>query len=190
MNIHSIASTTSQPTAPAAAPRNKQMFQKLGSSLASGNLDAAKETLTRLQQNAPAPAEGQTNPIAGKFDAISTAIDAGDLKAARAAFKDLKSSLTHPMGMPPGHARKALATASPADVFAFSLKFNLNWKQTPPVDDTDPTTGTDTTPDTTPTTGTDTTTGTDPATTPSTDPATTPQPDPTAPIGSTLDVTA
>jgi hypothetical protein len=85
----------------------KQSFNNLGSALESGNLSDAKAALEELQKNAPKQASNASSPMSQKMDALSKAIDSGDLKAAQDAFADIKTTMSqrppgHPSGPPPG----------------------------------------------------------------------------------------
>lgn len=87
----------------------KQSFNNLGSALESGNLSDAKTALAELQKNAPKQAGGSSNPMSQKMEALSKAIDSGDVKAAQDAYADIKQTMSQrpagrPSGPPPGGA--------------------------------------------------------------------------------------
>ena len=87
----------------------KQTFNNLGSALESGNLSDAKTALEELQKNAPKQASNSSNPMSQKMEALSKAIDSGDVKAAKEAYADIKQTMSQrpagrPSGPPPGGA--------------------------------------------------------------------------------------
>ena len=87
----------------------KQSFDNLGSALESGNLSDAKTALEEIQKNAPKNASNSSNPMAQKMEALSKAIDSGDVKAAQDAYADIKQTMSQrpagrPSGPPPGGA--------------------------------------------------------------------------------------
>jgi hypothetical protein len=87
----------------------KQLFNDLGSALESGNLSDAKTALEELQKNAPKQASDTSNPMTQKMEALSKAIDSGDVKAAQDTYADIKQALSQrpagrPSGPPPGGA--------------------------------------------------------------------------------------
>jgi len=87
----------------------KQSFNNLGSALESGNLSDAKTALAELQKNAPKQASNASNPMSQKMEALSKAIDSGDVKAAQDAYADIKQTMSQrpagrPSGPPPGGA--------------------------------------------------------------------------------------
>jgi len=71
----------------------KQSFNDLGSALESGNLSDAKDALAELQKNAPKSSGKANDPMSSKMDALSQALDSGDLKAAQAAYTDIKNTM-------------------------------------------------------------------------------------------------
>lgn len=100
----------------------RSSFQGLGRALASGNLSEGKEALTQLQKHAPAHAARGNDPISKKMDALTTAVDSGDLQSARDAYAEIKKTMSQrpppgtdraggsstppPGGPPPGGANK------------------------------------------------------------------------------------
>ena len=72
----------------------KQAFQNLGKALEAGNLDDAKKALAQLQANAPAQAKNDKNPMSAKMEALSKAVESGDLKAAQEAYSDIKKTMS------------------------------------------------------------------------------------------------
>lgn len=72
----------------------KQLMQKLGNALDSGNLSDAKDVLAKLQKNAPTQAGNGGNPLITKIETLSKSIESGDLKGAQAAYADIKSSIS------------------------------------------------------------------------------------------------
>ena len=91
----------------------KQSFKDLGAALESGNLSDAKEALAKLQKNAPAKASNDKNPMSEKMDALSQAVDSGDIQAAQEAYADIKKAMKQRPsgggagGPPPGGAPPA-----------------------------------------------------------------------------------
>ena len=133
MQISSVNNISYQPAEGAQSfAKIKQAFQKLGSSLESGNLADAKEALAQLQKNAPKQSGQDSNPMSAKLDALSKAVDSGDLKAAQDAYADVKKTMSErpsgggrsgraggpppggapPSGSPPSGASKSSSTAS------------------------------------------------------------------------------
>jgi soluble cytochrome b562 len=82
----------------------KQTFDELGSALKAGKLVDAKKALDQLKQNAPAQAANGNNPISEKMDALSKAVDSGDLKAAQNAYADIKKAMPQRPGASTGGA--------------------------------------------------------------------------------------
>ncbi len=68
----------------------RQSFQSLGTALDAGNLTDAKKALAQLQANAPAQAKNDKNPLSAKMEALTKAVESGDLQAARKAYSDIK----------------------------------------------------------------------------------------------------
>lgn len=102
----------------------KQLFQNLGSALASGNLSDAKNELEQLQKNTPAGNGNGDNPITAKVEKMSKAINSGDLKGAQDAYADIKKTMsqqpagqgraggTPPGGTPPSGAKQESGASS------------------------------------------------------------------------------
>lgn len=89
--------------------KTKQSFENLGSALESGNLSDAKKALEELQKNAPKNASNASNPMSQKMEALTKAIDSGDVKSAQDAYADIKKTMAQrpagrPSGPPPGGA--------------------------------------------------------------------------------------
>jgi soluble cytochrome b562 len=87
----------------ASMAKAKQRFEEIGTALDANNIDAAKQALAQLQQNAPANNGEGNDAVAGKVEALSKALDAGDASAAKAAYADLQQTLesqrtSHPPG--------------------------------------------------------------------------------------------
>jgi hypothetical protein len=110
MQVNSIGTASFRP-AGGVSPfaKLKQSFEKVGSALDSGNLTDAKQALTQLQKDAPPQAGKGDNPLSAKMETLSKALDAGDLKAAQAAYADIKKTISQgppaggrPAGMPGG----------------------------------------------------------------------------------------
>ena len=72
----------------------KQSFQDLGKALDAGNLDDAQKALAQLQASAPAQAKNANNPMSAKTEALNKAVKSGDLEAARAAYADIKQTMS------------------------------------------------------------------------------------------------
>lgn len=72
----------------------KQSFQNLGKALDAGNLDDAQKALAQLQANAPAQAKNDNNPMSAKMEALSKAVESGDLEAAKEAYSDIKETMS------------------------------------------------------------------------------------------------
>ena len=65
----------------------KHSFDNLGSALESGHLSDAKAALEELQKNVPKQASNASNPMSQKMDALSKAIDSGDLKSSSGCLR-------------------------------------------------------------------------------------------------------
>lgn len=115
MQVGSVSSKASvQPPSSSDMAKMKQLFQKLGTAIESGNQADAKAALAQIQKNAPKQQAGKSdNPMAAKMEALSKAIESGDMTAAKTAFADVKQALTQrpaggagggqrPGGPPPG----------------------------------------------------------------------------------------
>ena len=96
----------------------KSQFDQLGKALDSGDLTAAKQAYSAIQQNAP---QGQSDqgPMAqmkSKIDQLGQALDSGDLAAAKTAYSAIQQSAPkgEPKGAPPagGASPSAGATTS------------------------------------------------------------------------------
>lgn len=99
----------------------KQLFLRLGSALATGDVSAANQAFTELQKYAPNPTEDRAHQINASLAAVGKALQAGDLKSAQAAYAATKTAATRTDsgkapgagGPPPGGGnRKAAATSS------------------------------------------------------------------------------
>jgi hypothetical protein len=80
----------------------KSQFDQLGKALDSGDLTAAKQAYSAIQQNAP-QGTGDQGPMAqmkSKVDQLGQALDSGDLTAAKKAYSAIQQS--SPQGMPKG----------------------------------------------------------------------------------------
>jgi hypothetical protein len=107
----------------------KQAFEDLGGALDSGDLSAAKEALSTLQENAPAKAKNdKNNPMAAKMETLSKAIESGDLDAAKEAYADIKTTMAQgpqggrPAGPPPGPPPSSSGKTSGASCSSSSNK--------------------------------------------------------------------
>jgi len=83
----------------------KSQFDQLGKALDSGDLAAAKQAYSAIQQNAPLGA-GDQGPMAqmkSKMDQLGQALDSGDLAAAKTAYSAIQQSAPKggPKGAPP-----------------------------------------------------------------------------------------
>jgi hypothetical protein len=80
----------------------KSLFDQLGKALDSGDLTAAKQAYSAIQQNAP-QGQGDQGPMAqmkSKMDQLGQALDSGDLAAAQKAYSAIQQSA--PKGSPKG----------------------------------------------------------------------------------------
>ena len=77
-----------------------QDFKKLSSSLQAGDLAAAQQAYSAMQQLLPnqsqsgQPATSGTSPIGSDFKALGQALQSGDLSSAQSAFSQLKTDLS------------------------------------------------------------------------------------------------
>jgi hypothetical protein len=83
----------------------KSQFDQLGKALDSGDLTAAKQAYSAIQQNAP-QGQGDQGPVAqmkSKMDQLGQALDSGDLAAAKTAYSAIQQSAPKggPKGAPP-----------------------------------------------------------------------------------------
>jgi len=83
----------------------KSQFDQLGKALDSGDLTAAKQAYSAIQQNAP-QGQGDQGPMAemkSKMDQLGQALDSGDLAAAKKAYSTIQQSAPKggPKGAPP-----------------------------------------------------------------------------------------
>ena len=114
MQIDATNSATHQPTGSEPPGKMKQLFQRLGSALESGNLSDAKKALSQLRANAPASANNDGNPIAQKIVALGRALDSGDIEAAQAVY----NSVPQMMSQPSGGVAQARGSGSPPPAIA------------------------------------------------------------------------
>ena len=107
MQISSVSQSSIQPTGGSEnANKMRQLFQKLGSALESGNQADAKDAMAQIQKNAPPQAsQDANNPMATKMAALSKAVDSGDMTAAKTAFADVKEAMSQRPQAPAGGAR-------------------------------------------------------------------------------------
>jgi len=86
LNISSATSATQW------SPANNP-FQQLSQALSSGNLSAAQQAYTQLQQNAPQGSQSsQGNPGQSAFAALGQALQSGNLAGAQSAFAQIQQS--------------------------------------------------------------------------------------------------
>jgi hypothetical protein len=83
----------------------KSQFDQLGKALDSGDLTAAKQAYSAIQQNAP-QGQGDQGPMAqmkSNIDQLGEALDSGDLAAAKKAYSAIQQSAPKggPKGAPP-----------------------------------------------------------------------------------------
>ena len=83
----------------------KSQFDQLGKALDSGDLTAAKQAYSAIQQNAP-QGQGDQGPMAqmkSKMGQLGQALDSGDLAAAKTAYSAIQQSAPKggPKGAPP-----------------------------------------------------------------------------------------
>jgi hypothetical protein len=94
MEITSVSSLSYQPARGAESFNTmKQLFDKLGNALESGNLSEAQDAMTELQKNAPPQSGNDNNPMKTKMEKLSQSLESGDLTAAQEAYADVKSTL-------------------------------------------------------------------------------------------------
>lgn len=70
----------------------KQIFEEIGKALDSGNLEAAKAALGKLQNSTPERADNAGGPVAKRMEDLSEAVESGNLEAARSAFEGIRES--------------------------------------------------------------------------------------------------
>ena len=72
----------------------KTDFDKLGSLIESGDLEAAKQAYAAMKERMQArPGQGGEDPMASDFSAIGEALESGDLEAAQEAWSTMQSKL-------------------------------------------------------------------------------------------------
>ncbi len=98
MQIGATYSATHQPAGSEPPGKIKQLIQRLGSALESGNLSDAKKALSQLRANAPSSANNDGNPIAQKIVALGRALDSGDIEAAQAVYNSVPQMMAQPSG--------------------------------------------------------------------------------------------
>jgi hypothetical protein len=72
--------------------RMKQIFEEIGKALDSGNLEAAKAALGKLQNSTPDRTESEGGPMAKRMEELSEAVESGNLEAAQSAFEGIRES--------------------------------------------------------------------------------------------------
>lgn len=70
----------------------KQIFEEIGKALDSGNLEAAKAALGKLQNSTAAPSGEAGGPMAKRMAQLSEAVESGQLETARSAFEEIRES--------------------------------------------------------------------------------------------------
>lgn len=90
----------------------KQAFSSLEAAINSGDLTTAAAALTQLEKNAP-PQSSQ-NPLSDKVEALSQAIDAGNVSNAKDAFAEIKKAIANLPGGVRASAPSSSDTASKA----------------------------------------------------------------------------
>jgi hypothetical protein len=94
MEITSMSSISYQPVRGAESLNTtKQLFDKLGNALESGNLTDAQDAMTELQKYAPPKAGNDNNPMKAKMEELSQSLESGDLAAAQKAYAEVKSAM-------------------------------------------------------------------------------------------------
>ena len=77
----------------------KQDFKALDQAMQSGDLQAAQNAFSKLQQGEQnkgggrASANGGSNPMQKDFEALSSALSSGDIKSAQDAFSTIKQNM-------------------------------------------------------------------------------------------------
>ncbi len=96
----SFASVQDQMQTQSRAQQINQDFKQLSSSLQAGDMAAARQAYTAMQQLLPnqapnsQPATSGANPIGSDFKALGQALQSGDLSSAQSAFSQLKTDIT------------------------------------------------------------------------------------------------
>ena len=135
MQISSVSNLSYQPAgAHESFGKMKELFNKLGSALESGDLSAAQDAMTELQKNAPSQSGNDNNPIKAKMDKLSQALQSGDITAAQDAYADIKDTLAQgpPSGSgpaggpPPGKANQSQSVSSSSSSNTVYEKADLN----------------------------------------------------------------
>ena len=118
MQINSVSNVSYQPAGNSeSGSKVKQLFDKLGSALESGNLSDAKDAMTELQKYAPPQTGNDDNPMKAKMEKLSQALDSGDVTSAKDAYADIKKTMAQrpasgqgrPAGQPPSGAGPSAA---------------------------------------------------------------------------------
>jgi hypothetical protein len=135
MQITSVTNLSYQPAGGVESfAKVKQLFQDLGTALESGKISDAKDAMAQIQKNAPAQAGNRNNPMSSKIETLSKALDSGDLKAAQAAYADIKNAMSQrapagasraggPGGTPPnGATRSSGASESSSSTKVYDKK--------------------------------------------------------------------
>lgn len=95
MQISSLSSAMYQPAGDTESlTKMKQLFQNLGTAVNSGNLTDAKAILDQLQAAAPTQGGTENNPVSASIEALSSAVESGDVKAAQDAYADVKKTMS------------------------------------------------------------------------------------------------
>ena len=138
MQISSVSNASYQPAGNAESfNKMKQLFDKLGSAMESGNLSDAKDAMTELQKYAPKGGGDANNPMKAKMDTLSKALESGDLESAQAAYADVQSALAQrpqgrgaptgrPSGPPPDAQKQSSSTGSSSSSNQVYDKMDLN----------------------------------------------------------------
>jgi|WetSurMetagenome_2_1015567.scaffolds.fasta_scaffold60023_1 hypothetical protein len=135
MQISSVSNLSYQPAgASESFGKMKELFNKLGSALESGDLSAAQDAMTELQKNAPSQAGNDSNPMKAKMDKLSQALESGDITAAQDAYADIKNTLAQGPpagggpagGPPPGKTNQSASAGSNSTSNTVYEKADLN----------------------------------------------------------------
>ena len=117
MEISSVCNMSyQQPTEAKMLNKVKETFDSLENALESGDMSSAKAAMAQLLQNAPAPPNGDNNPMGAKMEALNKALESGDLAAAQSAYADIQTTMSQrpsfgrPSGPPPNGSDPSFET--------------------------------------------------------------------------------
>lgn len=133
------------------ASQRKKNMDDLSKALESGDLEAAKTAFAAIQKDMASKgtsASGSTssdgsstdsnNPMAKDFQALSDALDSGDIEAAKSAFDTIKTNM--PKGgqrpPPPPDESESSSSTEESDTISFTLKLINSTDSTESTDST------------------------------------------------------